>query len=201
MSCNPDQRQKSTVRLAYAQMATLEVRGGWWRAVLAEATMTKFTGIPALSGDLTTTATQSPGGGGWGDGFLNTTLFNGASGVNKGHNGATTLSFRQQGFWQDVLSLVQETQQQGQQQRSQPYVTIQFGHNDQKLKNLTLAHFQSNLEHFARDVQHAGGVPILVTPLSRRNYIKDGDGREVVKQDLAQQRAATIRAAQASGTA
>lgn len=40
-----------------------------------------------LAGD-STTAVQSTGGGGWGNGFLNTTLKNGATGKNYGHNGA-----------------------------------------------------------------------------------------------------------------
>lgn len=38
-----------------------------------------------LAGD-STTATQSANGGGWGDGFLNKTLKNGATGHNYGHN-------------------------------------------------------------------------------------------------------------------
>ncbi|KZZ98129.1 esterase [Ascosphaera apis ARSEF 7405] len=168
----------------------------------APITPGSFSSLPyfILAGD-STTATQSSNGGGWGDGFLNTTLFNGASGVNKGHNGATTISFRQQGFWQGVLSEIQQVQEKKQQYI--PYVTIQFGHNDQKIKSLTLDQYQSNLETFAQEVKYAGGIPILVTPLSRRNYEKDNsndDGREVIKEDLAEQREATIRAAIASQT-
>lgn len=38
ISCNPDQSKKPYLaRLAYALMATLGVRGGWWCAVLTEA--------------------------------------------------------------------------------------------------------------------------------------------------------------------
>ncbi|KAK5633523.1 hypothetical protein RRF57_009237 [Xylaria bambusicola] len=44
-----------------------------------------------LAGD-STTAVQSTGGGGWGNGFISF-LNSPAWGVNKGHNGATTKSF------------------------------------------------------------------------------------------------------------
>lgn len=59
-----------------------------------------------LAGD-STTAGQSAGGGGWGDGFLNTTLRYPASGRNFGHNGATTVSFVQGGDWAAVLEDVE----------------------------------------------------------------------------------------------
>lgn len=60
-----------------------------------------------LAGD-STTATQSDNGGGWGDGFLNTTLQGGAAGKNYGHNGATTVSFREDGDWDEVLGDVKD---------------------------------------------------------------------------------------------
>jgi hypothetical protein len=54
-----------------------------------------------LAGDSTT----APNGG-WGDGFLNTTLRSPASGINLGHSGATTVSFREGGDWAAVLEQV-----------------------------------------------------------------------------------------------
>lgn len=72
-----------------------------------------------LAGD-STTAVQSTGGGGWGNGFLNTTLKNGATGKNYGHNGATTVSFREGGDWATVLKAVQNVKAD-----YTPYVTIQ----------------------------------------------------------------------------
>jgi hypothetical protein len=50
-----------------------------------------------LAGD-STTAKQSDGGGGWGDGFLRS-LQPPSSGINLGHNGATTVSYRSGGDW------------------------------------------------------------------------------------------------------
>jgi hypothetical protein len=75
--------------------------------------------IPAfyLAGD-STTATQSSGGGGWGDGFLSI-LTNGATGKNYGHNGATTVSFMQ-AYWGAVIANVSSEAS-----RHRVFVTIQ----------------------------------------------------------------------------
>jgi hypothetical protein len=54
-----------------------------------------------LAGDSTTAHD-----GGWGDGFLNTTMRKPASGINLGHSGATTVSFRAGGDWATVLEEV-----------------------------------------------------------------------------------------------
>lgn len=54
-----------------------------------------------LAGDSTTAVD-----GGWGDGFLNTTLLRPAGGINLGHSGATTVSFRDGGDWAHVLEEV-----------------------------------------------------------------------------------------------
>ncbi|GES66512.1 GDSL-like lipase/acylhydrolase [Aspergillus terreus] len=142
-----------------------------------------------LAGD-STTAVQSTGGGGWGDGFINTTLFHGAGGLNFGHNGATTASFRDGGDWDNVLSELAAHRAD-----YKPYVTIQFGHNDQKpAAGISIEEYTSNLEQFAADVLNAGGTPILVTPLSRRNY-DNSSGTPTIIENLADQRAATIAAA------
>lgn len=50
-----------------------------------------------LAGDSTTAPK-----GGWGDGFLATTVASGSSGHNYGHSGATTASFRAGGDWGKV---------------------------------------------------------------------------------------------------
>ncbi|RAK82132.1 SGNH hydrolase [Aspergillus fijiensis CBS 313.89] len=148
-----------------------------------------------LAGD-STTAKQSTGGGGWGNGFLNTTLHHGATGTNYGVNGRTTVSYRADGYWATVLAGVASAHASG---THSPYVTIQFGHNDQKAAaNISIAEYTSNLEVFVGDVRAAGGTPILVTPLSRRGY-DNSTGTPLVVENLADQRAATIAAAQATG--
>ncbi len=136
-----------------------------------------------LAGD-STTAVQSAGGGGtlnppthllpyktntppgWGDGFLNTTLKKGATGANFGHNGATTISFRSGGDWAAVLSAAASAKS-----AYAPYVTIQFGHNDQKPeKNISMADLTANLITFVDEVRAVGAIPILVTSLTRRRF-------------------------------
>jgi hypothetical protein len=69
-----------------------------------------------LAGD-STTAKQSDGGGGWGDGFLRS-LQPPSGGTNYGHNGATTVSFRSGGDWGKVISEVKKN-------GGAAYVTIQ----------------------------------------------------------------------------
>ncbi|RAL14794.1 putative esterase [Aspergillus homomorphus CBS 101889] len=146
-----------------------------------------------LAGD-STTAKQSTGGGGWGNGFINTTLHHGATGINYGVNGRTTVSYRADGYWATVLSKVTASRNE-----ANPYVTIQFGHNDQKpAANISITEYTSNLERFVTEVRAAGGNPILVTPLSRRGY-DNSTGVPRVVENLAAQRAATIAAARATG--
>ncbi|KAK7516836.1 putative esterase [Phyllosticta citriasiana] len=143
-------------------------------------------GYFVLAGD-STTASPYGSGGGWGDGFLNTTLTGGATGKNYGHNGATTASFRDDGDWAEVLEEVK-----GNKGSKSVWVTIQFGHNDQKDDSgVTLEQYSANLKKFAQEVKDAGGNPILVTPLSRRSF---SSGK--VKEDLAEQRDATLAVAQ-----
>ncbi|ORY18168.1 SGNH hydrolase-type esterase domain-containing protein [Clohesyomyces aquaticus] len=137
-----------------------------------------------LAGDSTTAS-----GGGWGDGFLATTVASGSLGHNYGHSGATTASFRAGGDWGKVAKDIGTYKS-----KYDVYVTIQFGHNDQKeTSGVTLDQYKTNLKNFASEVKAAGATPILLTPLTRRNF----DGA-TVKPNLAEQRTATISVAQAN---
>ncbi|GIJ91250.1 hypothetical protein Asppvi_010215 [Aspergillus pseudoviridinutans] len=91
---------------------------------------------------------------GWGDGFLST-LVNGSIGTNFAHSGATTASFVADGHWAKVLDAVK-----GNKSLYHPYVTIQFGHNDQKsTSGVSISQFTANLEKMVADVRSAGGSP------------------------------------------
>ncbi|KAI1113286.1 GDSL-like Lipase/Acylhydrolase [Nemania sp. NC0429] len=148
-----------------------------------------------LAGD-STTAIQSSNGGGWGNGFLSF-LRAGAAGVNKGHNGATTQSFVDGGDWDVVKGLVAEYRRKDP-WLAQVYVTIQFGHNDQKeTSGITLDEYRENLIHLAGDVRRLGGTPILLTPLTRRAFTSAHNATD----SLHDQRLATISAARSSRTA
>ena len=103
-------------------------------------------------------------GGGWGPGFC-ATLTPNVSCVDDALNGRSSKSFIDEGAWKKALA------EKGQ------YYFIQFGHNDQKpQKNLHTdaeTTFADNLRRYVRDTRGIGAIPILVSPLSRRNY-KDG---------------------------
>ncbi|KAK3061678.1 hypothetical protein LTS18_005675 [Coniosporium uncinatum] len=144
-----------------------------------------------LAGDSTTANTYSNQQGGWGRGFC-ATLKEPAVCVNLGHNGRTTKSFRDGPDWGWVLGNV--TKFKG---GHEVFVTIQFGHNDQKESNgVTLAQYEQNLGRMAREVVQAGGTPILTTPLTRRSF---SSSTNKIKPDLAPFRAATLSAAARTG--
>ena len=138
-----------------------------------------------LAGDSTTAVN-----GGWGDGFLENTLLAPAAGINLGHSGATTVSFRAGGDWANVLDEIESHTA-----THEVFVTIQFGHNDQKAdKNISIPDYATNLRAFAEEVTSALATPILVTSLTRRTF-KNGS----VVENLSNERAATIEVAEDLG--
>ncbi|KAK7452612.1 hypothetical protein CaCOL14_004480 [Colletotrichum acutatum] len=138
-----------------------------------------------LAGD-STTAVQSTGGGGWGNGFLSF-LKKPAFGTNYGRNGRTTVDYVSQGHWATVKDAVKSNTA-----SFDVYVTIQFGHNDQKPeKNISLDQYQTNLGNLAKEIKALGATPILVTPLTRRSFNSAG----VVTNNLSNERERTIAAA------
>jgi lysophospholipase L1-like esterase len=98
-------------------------------------------------------------------------------------NGRSTKSFIDEGLWAKALDA------HGQ------FYFIQFGHNDQKTFPSLHADpettFKANLRRYVRDVRATGGTPILVTPLSRRNY----EGGKLIVDPLREYAAATREAA------
>lgn len=180
-------------------------------AIGVAASPSRLRGKPAyfvLAGDSTT----APDGG-WGDGFLSTAVRSPAGGINLGHSGATTVSFRNGGDWAHVLEEVKNhtkshnvfvTIQVSRPHSnlltilSTPDPNVQFGHNDQKPeKNISLADFSTNLATFAQEILSAKGTPILVSSLTRRSFT--GTPPRVV-ENLANERNATITVAQTLGT-
>ncbi|OJD29149.1 carbohydrate esterase family 12 protein [Diplodia corticola] len=142
-----------------------------------------------LAGD-STTATD----GGWGDAFLAATLAGGAWGTNFAKGGATTASFRAGGYWDSTIAAVRNVSAGGE---YEAWVTIQFGHNDQKASaNITIEEFSANLGAFVDEVRDAGGNPILVSSLSRRGY--SGDPERIV-ENLANETAAALAVAEEKG--
>jgi lysophospholipase L1-like esterase len=113
-----------------------------------------------------------------------------ASCINLAKRGRSSGSFRQEGHWDAALALLKDA-------RSIPsYVLIQFGHNDQPGKGVhstdLVRQFPANMARYAREVTALGGVPVLVTPLTRRGF-----KGAYLKDDLAPWAQATRRVAQA----
>jgi len=106
---------------------------------------------------------------GWGRGFKRF-LGGAVECTNTAAGGRSSKSFRDEGRWARALALHGDT------------YLIQFGHNDQPGKgparetdpNTT---FAANLARYVEEVRAIGAEPILVTPLTRRDFARDGSGR------------------------
>lgn len=87
---------------------------------------------------------------------------------NRALNGRSTRSFIAEGKWTALIDSVKKGD----------YVFIQFGHNDQskdKGERYTPPEdFRNNLIRFVREVRAKKANPILMTPVMRRRFDKDG---------------------------
>jgi lysophospholipase L1-like esterase len=92
--------------------------------------------------------------------------------INLAKGGRSSGSFRAEGRWDEVEGLLR-----GAAAYRATYVLIQFGHNDQPGKpgrsTDLKTEFPVNMNRYAQEVKALGGVPVLVTPLTRRTF-KDG---------------------------
>lgn len=120
-----------------------------------------------LVGDSTTAVI-----GGWGPSFCADHVTSIVACVNLARGGRSSGSYRAEGSWDLALA---EMSTAG---FERTYVLIQFGHNDQPGKpgrstDLT-TEFPVNLERYVREVRERGAIPVLLTPLTRRQFV---DGR------------------------
>jgi lysophospholipase L1-like esterase len=110
--------------------------------------------------------------------------------VNLARGGRSSASFRTEGRWDEVQHMLRD----GADKYRATYVLVQFGHNDQPGKpgrSTDLAtEFPVNMARYAAETRALGGVPVLITPLTRRSF-KDGQ----VRNELADWAEATRRAA------
>lgn len=84
---------------------------------------------------------------------------------NRAMNGRSSKSFITEGRWKWVLDSL----------KAGDYVFIQFGHNDQKIKDSTrytepYTSYRKNLERFVIESREKGAVPILFTSIVRRKF-------------------------------
>jgi DNA sulfur modification protein DndE len=84
-------------------------------------------------------------------------------------NGRSTKSFRTEGRWKKVVD----------QLKKGDYVFIQFGHNDAKISDTTKytdpkSGYRANLLRYVNETVQKGAIPILLTPIMRRNFDEKG---------------------------
>jgi lysophospholipase L1-like esterase len=108
---------------------------------------------------------------GWGGSFCSQRVVSLMACLNLARGGRSTKSYRAEGSWAVALG---EMRTPGFQHI---WVLIQFGHNDQPGKpgrSTDLAtEFPANLRRYVEETRAAGAIPILVTPLTRRQF-RDG---------------------------
>jgi lysophospholipase L1-like esterase len=87
--------------------------------------------------------------------------------ANYAESGLTLGSFRAQKRLEKILSTL----------KTGDYVFIQFGHNDQKEKGEGVGPFTSykaNLKDYVTKVRAKGGLAVILTPMERRRWSRDG---------------------------
>jgi lysophospholipase L1-like esterase len=91
---------------------------------------------------------------------------------NRAKNGRSTRTFISENLWQPVVDNLQEGD----------YVFIQFGHNDEvkeKVDRFTSPEdFKKNLTRFVTETKNKKGNPVLLTPVARRKFDKEGKVQE-----------------------
>ncbi len=114
---------------------------------------------------------------GWGGAFCAHHVKSSVACVNAGRGGRSTRSYRQEGGWGIALAEAKVPGYRG------TWVLIQFAHNDQSSKSVRwtdeTTEFPANLRRFVEEVRAAGATPVLVTPLTRREF-KDGELRNTL---------------------
>ena len=119
-----------------------------------------------LVGDSTVTDQQSEPYAGWGQ-MLPRFFGPGVAVSNQAESGLALFSFERQKRLEKILSMM----------KAGDYLLIQFGHNDQKDKRKDAGPFttyKTDLRRYIEAVRKKGGIPVLVTPMERRRFDKDG---------------------------
>lgn len=120
-----------------------------------------------LVGDSTTAVI-----GGWGPSFCARHVTSFIACVNLARGGRSSGSYRAEGSWDLALAEMSTPGYQA------VYVLIQFGHNDQPGKpgrsTDLQTEFPANLRRYVEETRARGAMPVLLTPLTRRQFV---DGR------------------------
>lgn len=124
---------------------------------------------------------------GWGMPFANY-FDSGVTIDNRARNGRSTKTFISDGLWDSIIKDL----------KPNDYVFIEFGHNDEvdtKASYTKEDDYRANLVRFVTDVKNRQGIPILFTPVTRRNFDSTGHIKEthlayskIVRQVAAEQK-------------
>ena len=160
----------------------LRTRGAFFSLVVAALAMLAAPGLGLCAGNAPekplkiilvgdSTVTDNAG---WGGGFKQFLDPHQAVCLNTAQGGRSSQSFMREGRWTNALALKGD------------YYLIQFGHNNEPGKpgrSTDLPTFVANLEQYVEDARAIGAKPILVTPLTRRQWDKAHPGK--IKSSLA----------------
>jgi lysophospholipase L1-like esterase len=91
---------------------------------------------------------------------------------NRAQNGRSTRTFLAENRWQPVVNSLQPGD----------YVFIQFGHNDESAnytdRYTSPEDYRKNLEKFVTETRGKKGIPVLLTPVTRRYFDQNGRIKE-----------------------
>jgi len=106
-------------------------------------------------------------GSGWGNGFAQFLAPN-VECTNTARGGRSSMSFMVEGRWTNALALKGD------------YYLIQFGHNNEPGKpgrSTDMPTFVSDMKRYVDEARSIGSKPVLITPLTRRQWDKSDNGR------------------------
>jgi lysophospholipase L1-like esterase len=156
-----------SVALSFACLAIIAVPGG--NGASPDTNGAPTTIRIALVGDSTVADYLKPGDlhRGWGQLFPEFVDTNRVTVQNFAVNGRSTKTFKKEGRWEKVLAFKPD------------YVFIQFGHNDSHAKEKPEAtdaktDYTAYLRGYVESARAQGAIPILVTPMHRGSWAKDG---------------------------
>jgi len=93
---------------------------------------------------------------------------------NRARGGRSTRTFLAENRWQPIADSL----------KAGDYVLMQFGHNDEGPppqyadRYTPVPDYKVNLIKFITETRAKNAIPILITPVSRRNFDKDGNAKE-----------------------